>query len=171
MSLTSVHRVQILIFSIIHSQFSNKLDTYKSDAQRINHNIITIFEKLSNPSVFQAQIEANMDRLPEEARANIEKVQFNTDSISIDSPMGPLKLAVDPEQSQAPNRIVFTAAQAPVKFNMLIELTAVSETETDSVASLQLDIPFFLRAMVGKQLEEGAKKFGQMLAMLPYDNL
>ena len=114
MSLTSVHRVQILIFSIIHSQFSNKLDTYKSDAQRINHNINTIFEKLSNPSVFQAQIEANKDRLPEEARANIEKVQFNTDSISIDSPMGPLKLAVDPEQSQAPNRIVFTAAQAPV---------------------------------------------------------
>ena len=66
---------------------------------------------------------------------------------------------------------MFTAAQAPVKFNMVIELLPVSETETDSVASLQLDLPFFLRGMVGKQLEEGARKFGQMLAMLPYDNL
>ena len=145
------------------------METYKSDAQRINHNIETVFGKLSNPSVFQEQIEANKDRLPEEARANIEKVVFGPDSISIESPMGPLKLAIDPEQSQAPNRIVFTAAQAPVKFNMMIELTPVSDTETDSVASLQLDLPFFLRAMVGKQLEEGAKKFGQLLTMLPYE--
>ena len=54
---------------------------------------------------------------------------------------------------------------------MMIELTAVSDNETDSVAALQLDLPFFLRGMVGKQLEEGARKFGQMLAMLPYDTL
>jgi len=147
------------------------VDTYKSDAQRINHNIEIIYQKLSNPAVFQQQIEANKDRLPEEARANIEKVTFGSDSICIESPMGPLKLAIDAEQSQAPGRLVFTAAQAPVKFNMMIELTAVSDSETDSVASLQLDLPFFLRGMVGKQLEEGAKKFGQMLAMLPYENL
>lgn len=147
------------------------MDTYKSETTRINHSIETIFEKLSNPSVFHSQIEANRDRLPEEARANIDKVQFGPDSISIDSPMGPLKLAIDPEQTQAPGRIVFTAAQSPVAFNMMIELTPVSENETDSVASLQLDLPFFLRGMVGKQLEEGAKKFGQMLAMLPYGNL
>lgn len=145
------------------------MDTYKSDAQRINHNIQVIYDKLSNPAVFQEQIEANKDRLPEEARANIDKVVFGPDSISIESPMGPLKLAIDPEQSQSPNRIVFTAAQAPVKFNMLIELSAVSDAETESVASLQLDLPFFLRGMVGKQLEEGARKFGEMLAMLPYD--
>ena len=138
---------------------------------RINHSIDTIFSKLSNPSVFQAQLDANRDRLPEEARANLEKVEFGPDSITIESPMGPLKLAVDPEQSQAPNRIVFTAAQSPVKFNMMIELTPVNENETESVAALQLDLPFFLRGMVGKQLEEGAKKFGQMLAMLPYDTL
>ena len=145
------------------------MDTYKSDAQRINHNIEIIYQKLSNPAVFQQQIEANKDRLPEEARA--KKVTFGSDSICIESPMGPLKLAIDAEQSQAPGRLVFTAAQAPVKFNMMIELTAVSDSETDSVASLQLDLPFFLRGMVCKQLEEGAKKFGQMLAMLPYENL
>lgn len=147
------------------------MDTYRSDAMRINHSIDTIFSKLSNPSVFQAQLDANRDRLPEEARANLEKVEFGPDSITIESPMGPLKLVVDPEQSQAPNRIVFTAAQSPVKFNMMIELTPVNENETESVAALQLDLPFFLRGMVGKQLEEGAKKFGQMLAMLPYDTL
>ncbi|MBQ9217780.1 MAG: hypothetical protein IJ160_06365 [Muribaculaceae bacterium] len=147
------------------------MDTYKSDAQRIKHNIGTIFQKLSNPAIFQQHIEQNKDRLPDEARANLDKVVFGPDSISIESPMGPLKLAIDPEQTQEPGRIVFTAAQAPVKFNMVIELSPVSETETDSVASLQLDLPFFLRGMVGKQLEEGARKFGQMLAMLPYDNL
>ena len=147
------------------------METYKSNINRINCNIGTVFAKLSNPSLFKEQIEKNLDRMPEEARENMRKVKFEPDGISVESPMGPLKLAVDAEQSVAPNRIVFTAAQAPVKFNMVIELTAVSDSETDSVASLQLDLPFFLRGMVGKQLEEGAKKFGQMLAMLPYDNL
>ena len=77
------------------------MDTYKSDAQRINHNIGTIFQKLSNPAIFQQHIEQNKDRLPDEARANLDKVVFGPDSISIESPMGPLKLAIDPEQTKS----------------------------------------------------------------------
>lgn len=147
------------------------METYKSEPTRIHYNIQTVFDKLSDLAVFQAQIEANRDRLPEEARANIDKVQFDSDGITFESPMGPLKLIVDRQQCQAPVHIVFTAAQAPVKFNMVIDLNEMGENETDSVASLQLDLPFFLRSMVGKQLEAGAQKFGEMLAMLPYDNL
>lgn len=147
------------------------METYRSDATRIPHNIETIYSKLSNPSVFQEQIDAHRDRLPEEVQANLGNVQFGPDSISIESPMGPMKLALDPEQCQMPGRIVFAAAQAPVQFNMIIELTPVSETETDSVAALQLDLPLMLRGLVGKQLAAGAQKLGQMLAMLPYDTL
>ena len=147
------------------------METYKSNPQRIACDIDTIYSKLSSPSVFKEQIEANIDRLPDEARANLEKVQFDDDAIAIESPMGQLRLAVDREQSQAPGRVVYTAAQSPVRFNMVIDLKPLSEQETESQASLQLDLPIFLRAMVGGQLEQAASKFGELLAQLPYQSL
>ncbi|MBQ7690567.1 MAG: hypothetical protein IJT30_05145 [Muribaculaceae bacterium] len=147
------------------------METYKSNPQRIGCDIDTIFSKLSSPAVFRSQIEAHLDQLPEEARANLEKVQFEDDAIAIESPMGQLRLAVDHEQSQTPNRVVYTAAQSPVRFNMVIDLNPVGEQETESVAALQLDLPLMMRAMVGKQLEQAAAKFGEMLAQLPYQSL
>lgn len=147
------------------------MDSYKSQPQRIACDINTIYNKLSSPAVFKAQIDAHRHQLPDEAQANLDKVQFLDDAIAIESPMGQLKLAVDPEQSQAPQRVVYTAAQSPVKFNMVIELTALSEQETESQAALELDLPIFMRAMVSNQLEQAASKFGEMLAQLPYNAL
>ncbi len=147
------------------------METYKSNPQRIGCDIDTIYNKLSSPAVFRAHIEANRDRLPEEARANLDKVQFQDDAISIESPMGELRLAIDADQSASPNRVVYTAAQSPVQFNMVVELNPVSETETESVASLQLDLPLFMRAMVGNQLQQAVSKFGEMLAQMPYQTL
>ncbi len=147
------------------------METYKSNPQRIDCDIDTIFSKLASPAVFRSHIEANLDRLPDEARANLDKVQFLDDAIAIESPMGQLRLAVDAEQSQAPGRVVYTAAQSPVRFNMVIELNAIDGQHTESVAALQLDLPMFMRAMVGNQLEQAAAKFGEMLAQLPYQSL
>ncbi|MBQ4367014.1 MAG: hypothetical protein II786_02900 [Muribaculaceae bacterium] len=147
------------------------MESYKSDAVTIPCNVSTIYSKLSNPSFFSERLEANLDKLPEEARENLSKVHFEADAIAIDSPMGPLRLAVDPEQSVQDRRIVFGAAQAPVKFNMIINLDPRDINVTDSVAELQLDLPFFLLKMVEPQLKEAAKKFGEMLARLPYDEI
>lgn len=144
------------------------MDTYKSQAQRIACDINTIYSKLSSPAVFKAHIDANRDQLPEEAIANLDKVQFEDDAIAIESPMGQLRLVVDHENCNEPNCIVYTAAQSPVAFNMAINLNDMGNGETESIATLELDIPIFLRAMVGKQLEQAAEKFGEMLAQLPY---
>ena len=144
------------------------METYKSQAQRISCDIDTIYAKLSSPAIFKAHIDANRDRLPEEALANLDKVQLEDDAIAIESPMGQLRLVVDREKCNMPDRIVYTAAQSPVGFNMAISLTDLGNGETESVAALELDLPPFLRAMVGKQLKEAADKFGEMLAQLPY---
>lgn len=147
------------------------MDTYHSEPATIAANINTIYNRLSKPELFQAQIEANRDRLPREAVENLDKIEFGPDSITIQSPMGPVKIAVDPNQSAAPQRLVFTAAQSPVAFNLAVNLTQISDTETESVAALEVDLPFFLKGMVGKHLAEGARQFGRMLAMLPYEEI
>ena len=142
------------------------METYKSDINRINCNIGTVFAKLSNPSIFQEQIEKNLERMPDDARENMSKVKFEPDGISIESPMGPLKMAI--QEVVEPNKIVFGAAQSPVAFNLIINLTEVDEENTDSETHLQLDLPIMLRAMVGGKLKDAAKMFGEMLTKLPY---
>lgn len=147
------------------------METYHSEPATINANINTVYQKLTQPELFQAQIEANIDRLPQEARENLDKLHFGPDSITVDSPMGAVKIALDRNYCTEPTHIVFTAAQSPVPFNLAIDLTALSDTETSSVAMLQVELPFFLKAMVGKQLKEGARQFGKILAMLPYESM
>ena len=145
------------------------METYKSDINRINCNIGTVFAKLSNPSIFQEQIEKNLDRMPDDARENMSKVKFEPDGISIESPMGPLKMAI--QEVVEPNKIVFGAAQSPVAFNLIINLTEVDEENTDSETHLQLDLPIMIRAMVGGKLKDAAKMFGEMLTKLPYNEI
>lgn len=145
------------------------METYKSNINRINCNIGTVFAKLSNPSLFQEQIEKNLDRMPDDARENLSKVKFEPDGISIESPMGPLKMAI--QETVEPNKIVFGAAQSPVAFNLIINLTEVDEENTDSETHLQLDLPIMVRAMVGGKLKDAARMFGEMLTKLPYDEI
>jgi hypothetical protein len=145
------------------------MESYKSDVVAIDCNVETVYSKLSDPEVFGKQIEQNLDKLPQEARENLDKVKFDKDSISIMSPMGPIKLVV--QERVAPTKIVFTAAQSPVAFNAVVNLAKVDEQHSTAITELQLDIPVFLRAMVGNKLEEGAKKFGEVLGKLPYDKM
>ena len=53
------------------------MDSYKSDVVTINCDIDTVFSKLSNPEIFKNQIEKNIDKLPEDAKKNLNKLQFN----------------------------------------------------------------------------------------------
>ena len=145
------------------------MDVYKSDRVGINCDINTVFAKLSTPSVFKEFLEQHKDTLPPEARDNLSKLHFENDSITVVTPMGPIKLAVD--EAVEPEKVVFKATQSPVPFGLQVNLEPDGEQATSAVAEIHLDLPFFLRSMVGGQLADGAKKFGQVLAALPYGNL
>lgn len=146
------------------------MDSYKSDVVTINCDIDTVFSKLSNPEIFKAQIEKNIDKLPEDAQKNLNKLQFSSDSITLESPMGPLKLVLS--EKVQPTRIAFTAADSPVQFGLAITLKpGVDAEHTEAVAELLLKLPVFMRGMVAGQLTDGAKKFGQMLQFLPYKDI
>ena len=68
-------------------------------------------------------------------------------------------------------RVVYTASQSPIPINMVINLEAQPDDTTMSTAELQLNLPFFMRKMVEGQLQEGAERFGQLLARIPFDRL
>ena len=145
------------------------METYKSDKVTINHNINLIYSKLSDPSIFKAQIDNNMDRLPDEAREHLKSVKFEEDGISVESPMGTLKLSVS--ESQEPTMVKYTAQSSPVPFGVTINLESVDENTTQAVTELNIELPFMLKAMVGGKLNEGAQKMGELIAKLPYGEM
>ena len=68
-------------------------------------------------------------------------------------------------------KVVYTALQSPVPFNMVINLEAQPDETTMSTAELQLQLPFFMRKLVESQLQDGANRFGELLALIPFDRL
>lgn len=145
------------------------MESYKSDKVVIDHNIELIYNKLSNPSMFKEQMEKNMDRVPDEAREHLNKVKFEEDGISIESPMGEVKLSVS--ESVAPNLVKYVAESSPVPFGLTVNLEAIDEEHTNAVAEINIELPMMLRAMVGGKLSEGAQKMGEVLARLPYGEM
>ena len=147
------------------------MESFKSTPHSIACDAATIYSKLTNPSLIQQQIEANADRIDEQARQHLDTVKFTEDSISIQSPMGEVALSLDRENSIEDERVVYTASSSPVPINMVINLQGQDDGTTMSTAELQLQLPFFLRKMVEGQLQEGAERFGELLSRIPFDRL
>lgn len=147
------------------------MESFKSTPHSIACDAATIYSKLTNPSLIQQQIEANADRIDEQARQHLDTVKFTEDSISIQSPMGEVALSLDRENSIEDKRVVYTASSSPVPINMVINLKSQDDGTTMSTAELQLQLPFFLRKMVEGQLQEGAERFGELLSRIPFDRL
>ena len=147
------------------------MESFKSTPHVINCDAATIYSKLTNPSLIQQQIEANTDKIDESARQHLDTVRFTEDSIAIQSPMGEVTLSLDHNNSIEGKRVVYTASSSPVPINMVINLQPQESQTTMSTAELQLELPFFLRKMVEGQLKEGAERFGELLARIPFDRL
>ena len=147
------------------------MESFKGTPRAIACSAATIYSKLTNPSLIQQLIESHADRIDGEARQHLDTVKFGEDYISIQSPMGEVSLSLDREQSIEGERIVYTASQSPVPINMVINLEPQPDDTTMSTAELQLNLPFFLRKLVEGQLQEGANRFGELLAHIPFDRL
>lgn len=147
------------------------MESFKGNPQSIACDAATIYSKLTNPSLIKQQIEINADKIDDQARQHLDAVKFGEDSISIQSPMGEVTLALDHEGSIPGEKVVYTASQSPIPINMVINLEAQPDETTMSTAELQLNLPFFMRKMVEGQLQEGANRFGELLARIPFDRL
>lgn len=147
------------------------MESFKSASHVIACDAAIIYSKLTNPSLIKNQIEANADRIDDQARQHLDTVKFTDDSISIQSPMGEVTLALDHDSSIEGRRVVYTASQSPVPINMVVNLEPQPDGSTMSTAELQLNLPFFVRKMVEDQLQEGANRFGELLARIPFERL
>jgi hypothetical protein len=135
--------------------------TYKSKPARINRSANDLYSRFSD----MTRLQSALDQLPEEQRKQVGDVVFTADSLKIVTPqVGEIAFVI--KERIEPSKIVFGTASSPVPLTMEVDFNAVSETETDVVTRIDVEIPAIVRPMVGPQLQKAADKFGELISGL-----
>lgn len=119
-----------------------------------------ICEKFSDLSRFESALE----QLPDEQRAKIGDVKFDSDTLIIQTPqVGEIKFQ---RTELTPEKIAFAAIGSPVPLNMIIDLKALSSDSTDLTTNIEVEIPAMLRPLLGGTMQKAADQFSQLIAKL-----
>ena len=133
---------------------------FESSVRQIPYPQQAVYNMLSDLT----NIERVKDRVPEE---KLKDLSFDKDSISISvPPVGAVSMRII--EREEPKTIKFESANSPMPFNFWIQLLPVNETESKMRLTIKADIPFMLKGMVTKPLQEGIEKIAEALAMIPY---
>ena len=134
---------------------------YESKPVAVNQPIEALFGRFSDISLFQQKIE----EIPAEERANLVDVTFDAYAICINTPqVGLLKFQVT--ERTAPGHIVFSAVGSPIPLSMVIDIKSISESASEVVTAIDVEIPAMLRPLIGGKMQEAADKFGEMIGKL-----
>ena len=133
---------------------------FESSVRQIPYPQQAVYNMLSDLT----NIERVQDRVPED---KLKDLSFDKDSISISvPPVGAVSMRII--EREEPKTIKFESANSPMPFNFWIQLLPVNETESKMRLTIKADIPFMLKGMVTKPLQEGIEKIAEALAMIPY---
>lgn len=103
----------------------------------------------------------------ENALEQLKDIEITADSIAIPTPMfGTISMCIiEREEGKC---IKFETQQSPVKANLWIQTLPVSSDQSKMKLTIDADIPFMLKAMVGSKLKDGVEKIADALAMINY---
>ena len=127
-------------------------------------NLAVIKERIDDPNV-QAKIPA--DKI-EEVRNAVNQMEVTTDTVS--APAGPIgTIAVQIVDREPEKCVKFTSTNSPVSFKLWVQMLPTGDTTSKLKVTIDADLNFFMKQMVGSHLEKGVDKFADMLAMIPYE--
>ncbi|MCM1033806.1 MAG: hypothetical protein NC405_08675 [Odoribacter sp.] len=119
-----------------------------------------VAEKFSDLS----RMQEIMDRMPDEQRKQIGDVTLTKDRITITTQqVGEINFTVT---ERTDNRVVFTAQGAPVPLSLVINLKELSSESTELTTSMEVEIPAFLKPMIGGAMQKAVDQFGQLMQKL-----
>ncbi len=132
--------------------------TYKSKQVTISHPIEEVYERISNIGAYQQKL----DSLPAEVKDKLGDVRFEPDAIVITAaPVGEIRFAV--KERIKPSSVKLSAGQSPVPLTLSVNLTPDSDSSTNAVSQIDVEIPAMLKPMVVGKMQEAADKFGELI--------
>lgn len=131
---------------------------YSSKPAIVSAPIVDAYQRLTDTAAFQQRVEA----IPEEQRKMIGDIKFTENSISMNTPqVGEIQF--DVIERTAPTRLVYSAAKSPVPLALAVKLSEKSDSETEIVSEVEVDIPAMLRPLIGGKMQEAANKFNELI--------
>ncbi|MBR1519195.1 MAG: SRPBCC family protein [Prevotella sp.] len=134
---------------------------FESSVRGIDASQEKVYNMLSNLE----NLERIRDRIPED---KADDIVFDNDSIAVRvNPVGLVKFKII--EREEPKTIKFEAEGSPVPVNFWIQILPVEENTSKIKLTIKADIPFFLKGMVQKPLEQGIEKIADILQMINYE--
>ena len=100
-----------------------------------------------------------------EIREQVEKMQFTEDTISADTKVGPVSLAI---VEREPCKLVKLVTQnSPVNATVWVQLVEKGTYQAALKVTIGVELNFFIRKMVEKHIKKGARWFGTVLEPNP----
>lgn len=99
----------------------------------------------------------------------VQDFQYDADSCSFQvNAMGVGKIALRIIDREPFKTIKISSEASPIAFTLWIQIKEKDEASCYIKLTLRADIPFMLKAMVSKPLQDGMDKIAETLAHLPY---
>ena len=148
-----------------------------SSVKNISAPVERVYATLSNlenlrPLIERAQNDEGLrEKMRQAGQGNaleqLKDIEITADSIAIPTPMfGTISMCIiEREEGKC---IKFETQQSPVKANLWIQTLPVSRDQSKMKLTIDADIPFMLKAMVGSKLKDGVEKIADALAMINY---
>lgn len=149
----------------------------ESSVKHIYAPVERVYSTLSNlenlrPLIERAKNDENLRAKMREAGqegaiGELEKIELTADSISVPASMlGTISMQiVEREEGKC---IKFETTQSPIKAKFWIQTLPVTADTSKMRLTIDADIPFMLKAMVGSKLKDGIEKVADALAMINY---
>lgn len=128
------------------------------------NNLASLKERLNDPEV-QAKLaeEVPADKLGD-LRSYTEGMTFDTDSLTIASPLGQVTLRI--VERDEPKCIKFASEGAPVQLYVWVQLLPHGEMETKMRVTVGAEVNFFMKGMVAKPLQQAADGLANILSAI-----
>ncbi len=128
------------------------------------NNLASLKERLNDPEV-QAKLaeEVPADKLGD-LRSYTEGMTFDTDSLTIASPLGQITLRI--VERDQPKCIKFASEGAPVQLYVWVQLLPHGEMETKMRVTVGAEVNFFMKGMVAKPLQQAADGLANILSAI-----
>ena len=130
-------------------------------------NLAVIKDRIDDPAIAQAmasQVPADKIGTIQEA---VRSLEFTPDSVTItNTPIGAVTLAI--VEREEPKCVKFELQNAPIQGNLWVQMLPTSDATSKLRCTVGVDMNFFMRKMIEKQLKEGVERVAEMLARIPY---
>ena len=150
---------------------------YQSEVKIINASQYQVWNRISDLSQFQTM----KDNMTDEQKAMIKgklaeqgggKFTLSDFSFTRDTALfkvNGMQIGIGIVDREEPMKCVkYAADQSPVEITLWIQLLPNAPYETRCRVTIDVDIPFYLKPMVGKKLDGVADQLADMLTRIPY---